>query len=92
MLLSLCSQSRPVGILRLEVRICEYNSLRDCAKPKPGIGKFVNALHSFDVEFQPFIEEINAKECVIREFADAATMERIRSMILHLMWHTIGGL
>ena len=39
-------------------------------------------LKPFDTEFQPFIEEINAKESVIRECADAATMERIRSMIL----------
>ena len=36
-------------------------------------------LKSFDIEFQPFIEEINAKEGVIREYADAATMERVRS-------------
>lgn len=36
----------------------------------------------FDIEFQPFIEEINVKEGVIREYADAATMERIKSTIL----------
>ena len=46
--------------------------------------KFASILKSFDIEFQPFIEEINAKEEVIRECADAATMERIRSMILHM--------
>lgn len=39
----------------------------------------MNTLKSFDLEFQPFIEEINAKERVIREYADAATMERVRS-------------
>ena len=33
----------------------------------------------FDIEFQPFMEEINAKEGVIRECADAATMERVKS-------------
>lgn len=48
-------------------------------KPKLGINKITNALKSFDMEFQPFIEEINAKEGVIREYADAATMERVRS-------------
>lgn len=38
-----------------------------------------NTLKPFNLEFQPFIEEINTKEGVIREFADAATMERVRS-------------
>lgn len=42
--------------------------------------KIANTLKSFDIEFQPFIEEINAREEAIREFADASTMERIRSM------------
>ena len=37
-------------------------------------------LMPFDIEFQPFIEEINAKEAAIRGFADAATMERIRNI------------
>ena len=41
--------------------------------------KLTNALKSFDIEFQPFIEEINAKEGAIREYADAVTMERVRS-------------
>ena len=41
--------------------------------------KIVNALKSLDIEFQPFIEEINVKEGVIRKCADAATMERVRS-------------
>ena len=47
-------------------------------KPKPGMKRIVNALKSFDIEFQPFIEEINVKEGVIRKCADAATMERVR--------------
>ena len=47
--------------------------------------KFASTLKSFDIEFKPFIEEINAKEEAIRECADAATMERIRSMILHIL-------
>ena len=51
------------------------------AKSKLGIKTVANIFKSFDIEFQPFIEEINAKEGVIREYADAATMERIRSMI-----------
>ena len=44
-----------------------------------GIKKATNVLKSFDIEFQPFIEEINTKEGVIRQCADAATMERVRS-------------
>ena len=43
-------------------------------------------MKSFDLEFQPFIEEIEAKEGVIRECADAATMERIRRMILYILF------
>ena len=45
--------------------------------------KIINALRSFDIEFQPFIEEIDAKEGVLRRCADAATMERVKSMISH---------
>ena len=37
-------------------------------------------LQPFDLEFQPFIKEIDAKEEVVREFAGAATMKRIGSM------------
>ena len=59
------------------------------AKPKSGVKKFASILKSFDIEFQPFIEEINAKEGVIRECADAVTMERIRSMILLYIWYWI---
>ena len=43
--------------------------------------KFAVTLKSFEIEFQPFIEEINTKEVVIRQCADAATMDRIRSMV-----------
>ena len=53
--------------------------------------KFTHTLKSFDVEFRPFIEEISIKEGFIREFADAATMERIRSMmLLHMGLDTMG--
>ncbi|KAF8436686.1 hypothetical protein BGX38DRAFT_1213952, partial [Terfezia claveryi] len=45
-----------------------------------GLKKVTNTLKSFDIEFQPFIEDINAKERVIRECADAATMEKIRNI------------
>ena len=38
------------------------------------------AFKSFDIEFSPFIKEINAKEEVIRECADAVTKDRVRSM------------
>lgn len=44
-----------------------------------------SALKSFDLEFQPFIEEIHAKEGVIREFADAATMKRVQGMTLRML-------
>ena len=50
--------------------------------------KIVNALKPFDIEFQPFIEEINVKEEVFRKFADAATMERVRST--HHSAHQVG--
>ena len=35
-------------------------------------------LKSFDLEFQPFIDEMKAMAEVIREYAGAATMERVR--------------
>jgi len=57
----------------------------DYSDTRLGIKKFASTLKSFDIEFQPFIEEINTKEGVIREFADAATMERIRSMAPHVV-------
>src|SRR5438105_922120 len=60
------------------------------AKPKSGLNKFANTLKSFDVEFRPFVDEISAKEGAIREYADAATMGRIKSMVLHMVWDTIG--
>ena len=48
--------------------------------------KFTSKLKPFDVEFQPFVEEISAKEGVIRRHADAATMERMRSMFsIHVL-------
>lgn len=45
----------------------------------PGMKKVGNTFKPFDIEFGPFIEEINAREKVIRECADGATMERIKS-------------
>ncbi|KAF8432505.1 hypothetical protein BGX38DRAFT_1225751, partial [Terfezia claveryi] len=45
-----------------------------------GLKKVANTLKSFDIEFQPFIEDINAKEKVIQRCADAATMEKIRDI------------
>ncbi|RPB18295.1 hypothetical protein L211DRAFT_124964 [Terfezia boudieri ATCC MYA-4762] len=45
-----------------------------------GLKKVTNTLKSYDIEFQPFIEDINAKERVIRECADAVTMEKIRNI------------
>ena len=48
-------------------------------EPNSGIKRFTIILRSFDLEFQPFIDEMNAKEQVVRGFADAATMQRVRS-------------
>ena len=45
--------------------------------------KIAITLKSFEIEFQPFIEEINTKEGIIRQCADAATMDRVRSMVPH---------
>ena len=45
--------------------------------------KFAITLNSFAIEFQPFIEEINAKEGVIRQCADAATMDRVKGLVPH---------
>ena len=56
------------------------------AKPISGLKKLASMLQSFEIEFQPFIEEIDAKEGVILKYADAATMERIRGMILHMLF------
>ena len=58
-------------------------------KPGLGIEKVANILKPFDLEFQPFIDEINAKEEVIRECADAATMERIRSTYYSISIHMV---
>ena len=57
-----------------------YIYLVVAAELKLGPKRFLSALQSFDVEFQPFIKEINAKEKVIREHAVMATMQRIRGM------------
>ena len=59
-------------------------------KQKLGTKKIGLALKSFDMdmEFRPFVNEINEKERIIREYADAVTMERIRSMMLEII---IGG-
>lgn len=64
----------------------EYNSVKYYdAKPKLGNEKYTSIHKPFDIEFRPFIEEINAKEGVIRACADATTLERIRGMVLHIV-------
>ena len=45
--------------------------------------KLAITLKSFEIEFQPCIEEINTKEGVIRQCAEAATMDRVKSMAPH---------
>ena len=44
-----------------------------------------NMFRPFDIQFQPFIKEIDEKEAVIQKYADAATMKRIRGIILHIL-------
>lgn len=51
----------------------------DHTKPMSGVKNVAKIFKTFDVEFLPFIEDIHARERAIREYADAATMERIRS-------------
>ena len=51
----------------------------DTHPPLPGIQKIRNVLKPFDVEFGPLISEIDAREKVIRDCADNATMVRIKS-------------
>lgn len=68
-------------ILRLEVRIWSTYYSVMCTEPQSGRERFFSTLKSFEVEFLPFIEEISAKEKVIREYADVATMEKTRSML-----------
>ena len=75
-----------IPILRLEV--CVFCTPLNYTNANSGMGRFAITLRSFDIEFQPFIEEINAKESVIRQYADAATMERVKSMILHMALDT----
>ena len=45
------------------------------AKPKLGSKKYTSIQKPYDIELKPFIEEINAKEGVIRACADTATLE-----------------
>ena len=47
-------------------------------KLKLGIKKIASKLKSFDLEFKPFIDEMNARVGVIRECANTATMERVK--------------
>ena len=51
------------------------------AKPILGIKKFNCILKPFDIEFQPFIDEIDAKERVIQECGDFATMKRVKGSL-----------
>ena len=48
-------------------------------------------LKPFDIEFQPFIQEIDEKEVVLQKYADAATMERVKSMTLHVVLGTMNS-
>ena len=80
--------------MRLKVLIFHIKSLL-YTKPELGIKKIASKLKSFDLEFQPFIDEVNAKEWVIRECADAATMERVRgkcnqTTILYIVLGRVG--
>ena len=58
------------------------------SKLKLGIKKLAKMLQPFDLEFQPCINEIDAKEAAIREYADAVTMKRIRGNYTFI--HAVG--
>lgn len=60
-------------------KICDEVML---IEPPSAMKKFILALKSFSTEFQPLIEEMNAKEEVISKCASIATMGRIEGMIL----------
>ena len=72
-----------ISVSMLHPRLVSYKML--LANSQLGIKKIANTLKPFDLEFQPYIEEINAKEGDIRKYADAASMERIKGMIIHLV-------
>lgn len=44
-----------------------------------GLGRIQFLIKPFEIEFGPFIDEINIKEKIIRECADMATMDKIKS-------------
>ena len=64
----------------LYIKIRYYTDLR------LGVKKLANIFQPFDLEFQPYIKEIDAKEGVIRELAGAATMRRIGSMYSYMVF------
>lgn len=67
-----------------------HNLLLSHAKAKkPAIKKLSSTLKSFNVEFQPFVDEINNKEGDISKYAGVATMQRIKGMILHIILDAI---
>ena len=45
--------------------------------------KLTHLFKPLDFEFQPFIDEIDAKEILIQKYADATTMLRIKGIILY---------
>ena len=47
--------------------------------------RFTGTSKSFNIEFQPLIEEMNTKEEVVSKCASLATMDKIRGMILHVL-------
>ena len=60
-------------------KICHETMLN---RPSSVMRKFESTLKSFNSEFQPLIEEMNTKEEAVSKCANAATMDRIRGMIL----------
>lgn len=66
------------------------NNLLPYAKSKkPAIKKLASTLKSFNVEFQPYVVEINNKEGDLSKYAGAATMQRIKGMILQIILDAI---
>ena len=45
------------------------------------IKKLASAMGSWNIEFQPLVDEINTKEGDIAKYAGAATMQRVKGMV-----------
>ena len=51
-------------------------------RPSSAMKKITNTLKSFNIGFQPLIEEMSIKEEVISKCANVITMDRIKGTVL----------